>query len=217
MPPNTTLGVVGFQTDPEGLGWYKVAYTDEDGATQLLWVRSTLVSTDYDEVVAAPTDSPALAVNDGAGDDPGTTAASSPTPGATPEPERIDILAYCRQKNVNPPAVNTNDTVYVEWSWFVAREELMQQHLDNANYQVRLDGELLEDWERFGTELKRESGVWIIYWYYPVGQLAAGEHKVTYLLTWDEPISDGYEDFGPGTAIETNEGNCVFTVAEAGS
>lgn len=228
VPNATELGVVGYQEDPAGLGWYKVAYTDNDGQTQLLWVRSTLLDTNYAAIVAAPSVTPAAVADadnaneaDDAGDAEDSPAASNSaagtatrTPGPTPPPERIDILAYCRQKGVNPPRITTNDEVYIEWSWYVAREDLMQQHLDNSNYEVRLDGELIEGWERYASEVKRESGVWIIYWFVPVGTLEPGEHKVTYLLTWDDAITDGYDDFGPGTPIETNEGNCVFTVEE---
>jgi hypothetical protein len=84
--------------------------------------------------------------------------------------------------------------------------------LEHADYEVLLDGRLLTNYEDFQTEMRREAGDWYIYWYVPVGTLTSGRHEVTYLLSWDEPVSDGYDDFGPGTDIETNEGNCVFTV-----
>ncbi|MCD4686585.1 MAG: hypothetical protein K8S97_11680, partial [Anaerolineae bacterium] len=59
-----------------------------------------------------------------------------------------------------------------------------------------------------------DMGRWIIYWYYPVGQLSPGTHVVDYRVTWDEAITDGENDFGPGTPIETNTGNCTFTVTD---
>src|SRR5690606_33530066 len=114
---------------------------------------------------------------------------------------------YCRQKNVRPASPTTNDNVYIEWSWYVARQELMDQHLENGTYEVRLDGELLDDWEQYATEMKLEQGVWIIYWFYPVGKLDAGEHNVEFSVTWDEAITDGYEQFGPGTPNEIDQGD----------
>ncbi len=210
IPANSSLGEIGRQKDDQGLDWYKVVYVDEDGEEYRLWIRSNLVATDYDEIVRVQ---PTNTVTPGSQVTTGATIVTR-TPGATPVPERVDILAYCRQKNVIPPSPTTNDTVYVEWSWFVAREEQMQQHLDNANYEVRLDGKLLENWASYGTELKRESGVYIIYWYYPVGKLSAGDHEITFRLTWDTAITDGYANFGPGTANEADTGNCLFTVRE---
>ena len=219
VPSGTEVGVIGMQTDSEGRLWYKVALMDEDGEEQLLWVLARLVQTDYETIIAQPleieTPDP-----DSAGD--GAAVASEPTAAGpdegaqAPEGSRVEILAYCRQKGVRPPNVTTADNVYVEWSWFVSRPELMDQHLENATYEVRLDGQLLSDWEDYAEEMKQESGVWIVYWYYPAGRLDAGEHEISYLVTWDETITDGYGNFGPGTARENETGNCPFTVTEAG-
>lgn len=197
VAPGTELGVLGMQTDARGREWYKVALTDEDGEVRYLWVFASLVNTDFDAVT-----SPVAT--------PSTPQARRATP--TPEPNRVNILAYCRQKDLVPPRPTTNDNVYIEWSWFVARPEYMDDHLAHANYEVRLDGKLLSNWAQYATDSRLESGVWIVYWYYPVGRLSAGEHKVDFRLTWDAPITDGYEQFGPGTRNETDTGDCTFTV-----
>lgn len=202
VPPGTTLGVLGRQTDARGHDWYKVAYIDDDGELQNLWVFATLVDTDFIEVVGQ-----------GAATLPAPDSGAALTP--TPRSEHVDILAYCRQKGVRPPRPTTNDNVYVEWSWYVARPEYMDEHLANATYDVALDGERLDDWSQYATEIKLEEGVWIIYWYYPVGKLSTGEHTIDFELTWDQTITDGYKDFGPGTANVTDTGDCTFTVVES--
>ncbi len=203
VPPGADLGVVGIQTDADGREWYKVAYADEDGEIQYLWVYARLIETDFKDIVGYVTPAPTSS----------QPTASGPT--ATPVPNRVNILAYCHQKGVRPPRPTTNDNVFVEWSWYVSQERFMAQHLQNAHYEVRLDGELLEDWSRYATDTKLESGVWIVYWYYPVGKLDAGEHTVTFHLTWDESITDGYAQFGPGTAHQSDDGDCTFTVVAA--
>ena len=200
VPPGTQLGVVGLQTDARGREWYKVAYADDDGEVLYLWVSATLVDTEFRNLVGLAETPPAR----------NTTS----TPPPTPEPDRVKILAYCQQKGVKPPRPTTSDSVYIEWSWFVSRAEYMDQHLSHARYEVRLDGKLLENWTRYATDTKLEDGVWIVYWYYPVGRLTAGNHEVDFRLTWDEAITDGYKQFGPGTNNEVDEGNCLFTVAE---
>lgn len=193
--PGTELGVLGMQTDSRGREWYKVAYTAEDGEVQYLWVLGALIDTNFASLRNLVETPPATSIG-----------------ASTPEPNRVDILAYCQQKQVRPPTPKTTDDVYIEWSWYVARPEYMEQHLLNANYEVRLDGRLLENWERYATEMKREEGVWIIYWYYPVGKLSAGQHVVDFRLTWDQAITDGYARFGPGTPNEVDRGACTFTV-----
>ncbi len=205
LSPGTSLGVIGRVTDDRGVTWYKVAFEDEDGNPQRLWVSGSLLETKYDQQIGAASEvSP----------DETEESEATRTPGPTPEPNRVEILAYCRQKNVRPASPTTNDNVYIEWSWYVARQELMDQHLENGMYEVRLDGELLDDWEQYATEMKLEQGVWIIYWFYPVGKLDAGEHSVEFSVTWDEAITDGYEQFGPGTPNEIDQGDCTFTVTE---
>lgn len=201
VPPGTELGVLGIQTDERGREWYKVAYTDEDGETRNLWIFAALVETGFKDIVGLVTPIP----------EPGAT----PRPDPTQSPQRVQILAYCQQKGVRPPSPTTTDEVFIEWSWYVARAELMEQHLENANYEVRLDGRLLEDWEQYATDIARESGVWIVYWYYPVGRLSPGSHTVEFRLTWDARITDGYASFGPGTANEVDSGRCTFTVRES--
>lgn len=201
VPPGTQLGVLGIQIDSQDREWYKVAYTSDEGEVQHLWIFSNLVETDFKETVGVGATPPPP---------PNTTVTATPTT----EPNRVDILAYCQQKGIVPERPTTNDNVYVEWSWFVALPDLMDDHLAHANYEVRLDGKLLENWDRYATEIRVEEGVWIIYWFYPVGKLSTGEHEIAFKLTWDEAISDGYERFGPGTPNETDTGSCTFTVVE---
>lgn len=132
----------------------------------------------------------------------------------------VNVLAYCRNNNIRVPQITTNQTISVYWSWFVKDPPLMTDHLAHAQYEVLLDGRLLESYDVYRTAMTDKpfddpaKGDWYVYWFVPVGKLPAGRHEITYRLTWDQPVNDGYEDFGPGTATESNEGNCVFTVVE---
>ncbi len=195
VSPGTDLGILGVQTDARGREWYKVAYTDDDGEVLHAWVFAALIDTDFESLV-------------GLTETPPATSAAAPTV----VPNRVDILAYCQQKGVRPPSPKTSDNVFIEWSWYVSHPEYMDDHLEHATYDVHLDGKPLENWTRFATDMKLEAGVYIIYWYYPVGQLDPGEHRVDFRLTWDTSITDGYAQFGPGTAREVDEGSCTFTV-----
>lgn len=208
-PPGTDLGVLGIQTDAQDNVWYKIALTDEDGDIQTAWVIASLVDTDFEDIIGQeatpPPDTPAATT------DPNITP--SPTP--TSEPNRVDILAYCHKEGVTPPSPSTTDNVYIQWWWWVLYDtDYMDEHLANANYEVRLDGELLDNWERYATDLMLKNDRYFIYWYYPIGQLDAGEHEIEFRLTWEEAVFDGVDNYGPGTTHETDEGNCTFTVTE---
>jgi uncharacterized protein YgiM (DUF1202 family) len=198
VPPGTPLGVLGMQADSQNREWYKVAY-DDDGEMRYLWIYSNLVETNFEEVVGLAATPPP----------PSNTTV---TPHPTPEPDRVDILAYCQQKNVVPETPTTNDNVYIWWSWYVSLPGYMEEHLNNAHYEIRLDGKLLENWQQYATDMREESGNWLVYWYYPVGKLTAGQHKIDFKLTWDKAITDGYKQFGPGTPNESDQGNCTFNV-----
>lgn len=211
VEPGTELMMLNVTTDARGTLWYEVLYVPEDdGDSQRLWIAARLVDTDAEAVRVRATAQAGGPVAEDDTPSPASTFVENVPP--TLVPGAVNVLAYCQQKNVQPPRITTDDYVYIEWSWYVSREEYMPPHLENANYTVELDGEPLTDWEQYASELRREAGRYYVYWYYPVGQLSEGEHTVSYQLTWDEAITDGYDDFGPDTANATNEGTCTFTV-----
>ena len=138
-------------------------YYDDEDRPRRLWIVASLVETDDNAVDARATAQAGNFTNppDNVSDNgqPSVTAAPTVVPNA------VRILAYCAQKGVRPPRVAEDDIVYIEWSWYVSREEFMSPHLENAQYQVTLDGQLLDDYERYATEMKLEAGRYYVYWY----------------------------------------------------
>jgi Bacterial SH3 domain len=128
----------------------------------------------------------------------------------------VDVLAYCDNKNFGRPAptnLNAGATIDVFWSWYVSETSLMQQHLDNVIYDVRVDGTALDNWRQFGTRTRKgNDGNYYVFWYVPFGPLAAGQHTITYNVSWKAQITDGYDLFGPGTNRPSESGSCTFTV-----
>lgn len=120
--------------------------------------------------------------------------------------------------DTSQPVVTENDTISIFWSWFVTEPELMQDHITTVNYEITLNGAVLENWSQFRRPMfqdPEEDNNWTVYWYAPIGQLEAGEYTLGYRATWSAPISDGLAEFGPGTANEEETGQCTFTVAAA--
>lgn len=127
----------------------------------------------------------------------------------------VNIWAYCENISAVPVSPREDQTVSIFWSWWVTRPELMQQHLDNAEYTVLLDGMLLSNWRDYATEIFNDPATNnrpSVYWYVPVGQLEPGEHTVEFRVTWRDEITDGIARFGPGTSTLEETGECTFTV-----
>lgn len=136
--------------------------------------------------------------------------------GSVSAQEGVDVLAYCNDLFYGRPAptdLQAGATIDVWWGWFARTEAQIQDHLANVIYDVAIDGVRLQNWQQYRGPIRRESdGNYHVYWYVPAGPLAAGEHEITYRVTWRNPISDGYADFGPGTANPFQAGRCTFTV-----
>lgn len=140
----------------------------------------------------------------------GTPAPITPQAGAA-----RNVFAMCNDTSFGIPApsnLTAGMTINVYWAWFARTPDFIQQHLDNAVYEVRVDGTLLENVDQYATEVRRQASQYVVYWYVPYGPLTAGDHEITYQVSWQNPISDGYDDFGPGTERPFDQATCAFTV-----
>ncbi|RMF80242.1 MAG: hypothetical protein D6737_08640 [Chloroflexi bacterium] len=138
-------------------------------------------------------------------------------PGSASLQQGSDVLAYCNDPSFGrlaPTFLRDGATIDVFWAWFAKTEEQLQDHIDNVNYEVRVNGVLLEDWRDFQQPIEVRQGNFWVFWFVPFGPLEAGDYEITYVVTWDRAISDGIDDFGPGTDNPFQTGNCTFTVAE---
>jgi len=147
---------------------------------------------------------------------PVTLQAGEGSEGNTGPQQGVDVLAYCDNPIFGRPAptgLNSGATIDVFWSWYTSEEALLQQHLDNVIYEVRVDDVLLEDWRLYRSRVRKQNdGNYYMYWFVPYGPLSAGQHKITYLVSWREQITDGYDFYGPGTNRPSESGSCTFTV-----
>lgn len=134
---------------------------------------------------------------------------------ASPQ-EGVDVLAYCNDPIFRMPAptnLMAGSTIDIWWSWYARTEAQLQDHLDNMIYEVAIDGVVLRDYTNYQSRIRQErDGNYYVYWYVPAGPLAAGTYEISYRISWRQRISDGYADFGPGTARPQETGSCTFTV-----
>lgn len=221
---------------------------DESGEYQTGWMRSDLVDVENIEAIpeialAGTTEDDEAGTPVAADSDEATPrpTVETPPPFETAVPEEtytpfptdsadLDLTTLSavnvraepgnnRQCEVSKPAgITTDDTISIFWSWFVTEPELMSDHISTVDYQITLNGALLENWSQFRRPMFQdpaEDNNWTVYWYVPIGQLEPGEYTLNYRATWSDPISDGLAEFGPGTENEEETGQCTFSVVAA--
>lgn len=136
--------------------------------------------------------------------------------GSSGSQQGVDVLAYCNNLafgNPPPTTLRAGATIDVFWSWYASTREYLQQHLDNAIYDVRVNGVALSNWRSYATRVRQQDdGNYWVYWFVPYGPLPAGQYTISFNLTWRNAITDGYDSFGPGTTTASESGSCTFTV-----
>lgn len=147
---------------------------------------------------------------------PNATLASGGPTAASSAQQGVDVLAYCSDPAYRTPPPNNlaaGSTVDVWWSWFAKTEQQVRDHIANAVYTVTLDGEPLENLNQYRSSIRKQPDEnYYVYWYVPSQPLSAGQHEITYRVTWRSSITDGYGQFGPGTQTAEQSGTCTFTV-----
>ncbi len=145
-----------------------------------------------------------------------TTSTFTPLPPGNAVVGRgVDVFAMCDNTAFGIPAPSTiaaGSTIEVYWAWFVTDPSLIDQHMEAVRYEVRVNDELLSNWQQHGQRTVPTGDGYAKYWYVPYGPLNAGTYTITYEATWNKQISDGYDVFGPGTRNLTETGSCTFVV-----
>ena len=151
---------------------------------------------------------------------PNTTPATATLVVPTPtvdinEVDGRDVFAYCDDANFgyNPPTtLREGEYIDIWWGWIARTEEQIEDHIDAVTYDLRVNGDPIENVNRYVGEIEPLGGRFIAYWYVPYGPLVAGDYEITYLSTWERAIFDGNFNYGPGTDIPFEQQTCSFTV-----
>ncbi len=150
-------------------------------------------------------------------------------PGYAPRPEEVVVIgprnplpprqqtpglvfAECRDYDIaNPGLIYDTDDVTVFWSWFARTPEQVQAHIDNAIYEVGyFDSNPFQEVRR--SDIVQRDGLYWVFYTVNLGNVVPGFYPIEYKLRWQSPITDGFEDYGPGTANQQLLSGCVFGV-----
>lgn len=128
----------------------------------------------------------------------------------------VDVFAFCDERQFGIPApttIRSGQSIQIWWAWFAREEAQVNAHIDNASYDIRVNGQpvtaVINDYRR---PTRKQGNDFVAYWYVPYGPLEAGDYEITFVVTWSQAITDGYEAFGPGTAKPFEQHSCRFTV-----
>ena len=133
-------------------------------------------------------------------------------PGRTADPGLI--FAECMDvEGAGPGVLYDIDEIRVFWSWYAKTAAQVQDHINKAQYNVRVYGQPIPNVQV--SEIKRVPGSlnwWVFYTVNLGAKWEPGNYNVDYAVNWTEPITDGYEDFVPGTANERLDSGCQFSI-----
>ncbi|MBZ0292419.1 MAG: SH3 domain-containing protein [Anaerolineae bacterium] len=171
-------------------------------------VAATLVPT------SNATAAPSQAATQASGGD--TTPTSPPPSGDGVVQQGVDVLAYCDDPSFGEPAptnLGSGSTIDIWWRWIAATQQQVQNHVNNAVYTVSIDGVALQNINLYQQPIRQlADGTYFVDWYVRAGPLTSGQHKVEYQVSWNAPISDGFQSYGPGTGTPSESGSCTFSV-----
>lgn len=128
------------------------------------------------------------------------------------------IFAECDQYPLAEPGrLFDTDNLTIFWSWYAKTPAQVQDHINNAQYEVFLtsDYAFRQTFPNVQVSqiVRREDGNYYVFYTANLGDgFRPGDYKVDFYLTWDETISDGYASFGPNTANPSFTSSCSFNV-----
>jgi hypothetical protein len=168
---------------------------------------STLGSIDVTPVSVTETNQP-IPTNSG--------PVSAPTTSGEPVIQRgVDLYVNCdappRASLRAPSNLAAGSTAEIWWYWYARTEQQITDHLASAVYEIKINGQSVRSPMDYAQPV-RQTGDYVVDFFYPTGELAAGTYKVEYRVTWRQQIYDGYNFFGPGTNTLEETGTCTFVV-----
>jgi hypothetical protein len=218
-----SVRVIIAQTDtPENPSFETVADDVQDGCND---AQNPLQSSDNagDPVTAEPVSS----APDGIANPNGGVL--NPETEITPEPEvvlgprtgPVDprrnrdpglLFALCDAfyPESEPGLLFDTDNIRIFWYWVADTEERLAQNLAASTFEVNLNDVPL--FPVSVSPITERDGLFYVFYTANLGNLSPGFYEVAYRQTFNQRITDGFNQFGPGTGLVEIKTNCNFKV-----
>lgn len=135
-------------------------------------------------------------------------------PGRTADPGLI--FAECADvEGADPGILYDTDVIRVFWSWYAKTAAQVQDHIAKAQYAITLHALTIPNVEV--SEVKQIPGSlnwWVFYTVNFGDKWEPGIYDINFAISWTGAISDGYEEFGPGTENERLGSRCQFLIQQ---
>ena len=142
----------------------------------------------------------------------GARPSENRTPGRMADPGLI--FAECADvEGADPGILYDFDEIRIFWSWYAKTKEQVQDHLTNARYKAELLGQPIPDIQV--SEIKQIPGSlnwWVFYTVNLGDKWEPGRYGINFAVAWVNPITDGYDEYGPGTDNELLDSGCLFVI-----
>jgi len=123
------------------------------------------------------------------------------------------IFAECNQYPIAEPGlVYDTDKVVLFWSWYAKTPEQVQEFIDNAIFEVGYFGSNPFIQPVVRSAIQQRGKTWWVFYTIDLGNVKPDTYYIKYTVRWDKQINDGYQLYGPGTAVERIDHNCDFSV-----
>lgn len=125
------------------------------------------------------------------------------------------IYAECRTNALSAPGIlYDTDHLVVYWNWWAVEAEQVYDHMRNAQYAIRVAGEPMPFVE-VSPVFRLSDGFYYVFYTADLGSgWRPGHYEIDFQLTWEQAITDGVDDYGPGTENDFIRTGCGFSVRE---
>jgi hypothetical protein len=124
------------------------------------------------------------------------------------------IYAQCRDASslAAPGILYDTDNLTLYWNWWAVEAEQVYDHMRNVTYNVVLSGQRVTE-INVSPVVQREDGYYYVFYTAPLGDgWRPDGYWVNMEIRWQQPISDGVSEYGPGTETEVISTGCDFSV-----
>lgn len=140
-------------------------------------------------------------------------------PRRTNENRAVDagtIFALCDDfyPEARPGLLYDSDFIEIFWYWFADTRTRLESNLARTSYLVKINQAPIPPDQVFVSPVTPRNGVFYRFFTVPVGNLGPGFYEVEFNQDWSQQISDGFDEYGPGTANPRVRSTCNFEVQE---
>ena len=145
---------------------------------------------------------------------PQPAAAVETIPAApTSTPVVVPVAYDCDAKPGSPISIGQGSLIQTTIRWGAVTAQQVQDYIDTVLPSILVDGAAIETRAVHGEVLPMEGrDLFLTNSFFDAGILDPGRHVIKTILSFASMITDGYGNYGPGSAYPTVEGTCTVIV-----